>query len=140
MEPRNASTKDLAEVREYAIRDLKSVAAEATIQEAGRLLAEYDVGALLVVKKDQFVGIVTDTDLARKGVAMAVHPDIQPVQVLMTTPLVSIDSHKPVDEAYALMKDKNIRHLAVTEEGRVVGIVSTSDLLRYYATHPHTAE
>lgn len=140
MEARNASTKDLAEIREYTNRDLKSVAAEATIQEAGQLMAEHDIGALLVVKKDQFVGIVTDTDLARKGIGMAFHSDIQPVQVLMTTPLVSIDSHRPVDEAYVLMKDKNIRHLTVTENGRVMGIVSTSDLLRYYATHPHTAE
>lgn len=140
MEGRNVSTRDSTEIGAYANRNLKSIAAEALVQEAGQMMADHDVGALLVVKKDQFVGIVTDTDLARKGIAMAMHPEIQPVQVLMTTPLVSIGTHQPVEEAYALMKTKNVRHLAVTEDGRVVGIVSTSDILRYYATHPYTAE
>lgn len=132
--------KGLSEIGEIMTREVKTVEADATIQEAGRLMAEYSVGSLLVVKTGQYVGIMTDTDLARKGMARGVNPEKAQVQSLMSSPIISIESHKLVEEAQAFMRTKKIRHLVVTEEGKIVGIVSLGDLVRYYAAFFMTSE
>ena len=133
--PEDLEMKSLSEVADYMASDIKTIAGEASLQEAGRLMARHNVGSLLVVKDDQYVGILTETDLARKGTLKGINPEITSVQSLMTSPILSIESHKTVEEAHALMKAKGIRHLAVTETGKIVGIVSLSDLVRYFATN-----
>ena len=99
------------------------------------MMAKYNVGSLLVLGGGQYVGILTDTDLARKGLAQGVNPEKDRVQSLMSSPIITIDSHRLVEEARALMKGKGIRHLAVTEEGKIVGLISLGDLIRYYAAN-----
>jgi CBS domain-containing protein len=127
--------KLLSEVGELMNREIHTVAADATLREASRLMGKYNVGSLLVREGDRYSGILTDTDLARKGLAQGVNPEKDRVQSLMSSPVISIDCHRLVEEARALMKDKGIRHLAVTDEGTIVGIISLGDLIRYYAAN-----
>ncbi|MBI4400870.1 MAG: CBS domain-containing protein [Nitrospirae bacterium] len=138
--PGEFEAKGLSEISEIMTGDVKTIEADATLQKAGRVMAEYSVGSLLVVKKGQYVGILTDTDLARKGMARGANPEKEQVQSFMSSPILSIESHKLVEEAQAFMKAKKIRHLAVTEEGKIVGIVSLGDLVRYYAAFFMTSE
>ena len=125
--------KLLSEVGDLMSREIRTVAADATLREASRLMGKYNVGSLLVLGGGQYVGILTDTDLARKGLAQGVNPEKDRVQSLMSSPIITIDIHRLVEESRALMKGKGIRHLAVTEEGKIVGIISLGDLIRYYA-------
>ena len=127
--------KMLCEVGDLMSREIRTVAADAPLREAGRVMGQFNVGSLLVVKGGQYVGVLTDTDLARKGMAQGVNPEKDTVQSLMSSPIISIDCHKLVEEARVLMKTKGIRHLAVTEEGKIVGIISLADLIRYYAAN-----
>jgi CBS domain-containing protein len=125
--------KLLSEVGELMSREIRTIAPDTTLREASRLMGKYNVGSLLVLGGGQYLGILTDTDLARKGLAQGVNPEKDKVQSFMSSPIITIDIHRLVEEAQALMKGKGIRHLAVTEEGKIVGIISLGDLIRYYA-------
>jgi CBS domain-containing protein len=127
--------KLLSAVGDLMSREIRTVAADATLREASRLMGKHNVGSLLVLGGGQYLGILTDTDLARKGLAQGVNPEKDRVQSLMSSPIITIDSHRLVEEARALMKGKGIRHLAVTEEGKIVGLISLGDLIRYYAAN-----
>lgn len=140
LNPEDKEMQALAEVADYMARSIKTVSPETTIQEAGRLMAKFNIGSLLVVKDGEYVGILTETDLARKGMAKGINPETTTVQTLMSAPIISIESHKAVEEAHAFMKAKGIRHLGVTEAGKIVGIVSLSDLIRYYASYFQMSE
>jgi signal-transduction protein with cAMP-binding, CBS, and nucleotidyltransferase domain len=140
LSPEDKEMQALSEVADYMARSVKSVPPETTIQEAGQVMAKFNIGSLLVVKEGEYAGIITETDLARKGMAKGINPEKTTVQALMSSPILSIESHKTVEEAHALMKAKGIRHLGVTEAGKIVGLVSLSDLIRYYTSYFQMSE
>jgi len=113
--------------------EIRSIHLEATLKEAGRLLQRYKVGSLLVDDGKRYVGIITDTDLSRKAVAQGLDPTTMPVKRCMSKPIISIEDNQPLVDAVKLMKSKGIRHLAVTQDNTIIGILSVSDLLRYYS-------
>ena len=139
-DPEETEMKALSEVADYMARDIKSVPADAKVQDAGRMMAKFNVGSLLVVNNGQYVGILTDTDLARKAMVKGLNPEIATVESLMSHPIISIESYKTVEEAQALMKAKGVRHLTVTEDGKIVGVLTLSDVVRYYATYFQMSE
>ena len=98
--------KLLSEVGDLMSREIRTVEADATLREASGLMGKYNVGSLLVLGGGQYLGILTDTDLARKGLAQGVNPEKDRVQSLMSSPIITIDSHRLVEEARALMKGK----------------------------------
>lgn len=99
-------------------------------QKAAAVMAEYGVGSLFVEEDGKVQGIVTETDIVRKVVAASLPLSVTTVGQIMSAPLITIDRARSVAEADELMSRHNIRHLAVTEEGRVVGVLSVRDLLR----------
>lgn len=122
-----------ARVADYMSHDVRSVHKDATIKEAGRLLQKWKVGSLLVDDGLRYIGIITDTDLSRKAAARGLDPLTTTVKTCMSKPVVTIEDNEPITAAISLMKQKAIRHLAVTEDGTIIGILSVSDLLRAYA-------
>ncbi|ALA57711.1 cyclic nucleotide-binding/CBS domain-containing protein [Nitrospira moscoviensis] len=119
-------------VEDYMSHDVRSIHRAATIKEAGRLLQKYRVGSLLVDDGSRYIGIVTDSDLSRKAVAKGLDPNTTTVMACMSKPVVSIEETEPLSEAVALMKKEGIRHLAVTADRTIIGVLSISDLLRAY--------
>lgn len=119
-------------VEEYMSHDVRSIHRAATIKEAGRLLQKYRVGSLLVDDGSRYIGIVTDSDLSRKAVAKGLDPNTTTVMACMSKPVVSIEETEPLSDAMALMKQEGIRHLAVTADRTIIGVLSISDLLRAY--------
>lgn len=119
-------------VEEYMSHDVRSIHRAATIKEAGRLLQKYRVGSLLVDDGSRYIGIVTDSDLSRKAVAKGLDPNTTTVMACMSKPVVSIEETEPLTEAMGLMKQEGIRHLAVTADRTIIGVLSISDLLRAY--------
>jgi signal-transduction protein with cAMP-binding, CBS, and nucleotidyltransferase domain len=120
-------------VADYMSNDVRSVHKDAPLKEAGRLLQKWKVGSLLVDDGSRYLGIITDTDLSRKAVAKGLDPNTVAVKSCMSKPVISIEDDEPLATAIALMKKKAIRHIAVTEDGTIIGVLSVSDILRAYA-------
>ncbi len=121
-------------VADHMSHDVRSVHQEATLKEAARLLQKWKVGSLLVDDGSRYIGIITDTDLSRKAVARGLDAASTAVRSCMSKPIVSIEDSEPLGEAIGLMKRRAIRHLAVTEDGTIIGVLSVSDLLRAYGS------
>ena len=109
------------------------VAPTATVQEAAQLMSAHNSTSILVA--DDPPGILTDRDLRRRVLAMGLGPETL-VREVMSRPLVRIDSDTPVHGAMMRMLEAQIHHVALTEEGQVVGLVSSTDLLRFQAQNP----
>ncbi len=113
-------------------KKLKVIAHTASIKEAASRMRDERVSALFVEKGGTFVGIVTDTDLVRRGVAEGVDVSKTAIETIMTSPIVTIDGIRTVQDAHDMMGDLSVRHLGVTERGQITGIVSVRDLLVYF--------
>ena len=120
-------------VADFMSAEIHSLSQDAVLTEAGSLMKKHKVGSLLVNRDGSYVGILTEADICRKGVAEGLDPAKTPVKICMSNPIISIDEHEPLLEAVQLMKAKGIRHLAVTENKAIVGILSVADLVRYYS-------
>ena len=119
-------------VAEFMSSEVRSVHKGASIKEAGRLLQKWRIGSLLVDDGSRYIGIITDTDLSRKTVAKGLDPNGTTVMSCMSKALVTIEDSEPIKEALRMMKKEGIRHLPVTEDGTIIGVLSVGDLLRAY--------
>lgn len=118
-------------VKRVMARNIVTVDKQATVMEVAGLMAAKNVGSVLVVDKQngEFAGIITERDIVRKVVAKGVDGSSYMVKGAMSSPLVTIESNRTIFEAGDLMDQKKVRHLAVTEGGEVVGVVSIRDLI-----------
>ena len=107
-----------------------AVKSDDTIYDALRLMAEKNIGAVLVMSGDAIEGILSERDYARKVVLLGKTSKETPVREIMTTDVISVDPGWTADQCMALMTDKRIRHLPVVENGSLVGIVSIGDVVR----------
>ncbi|MEW6681995.1 MAG: CBS domain-containing protein [Nitrospirota bacterium] len=122
-----------ARVSEYMTRQVRDIRADATLRDAGVRMEEYQVACLLVEDHQRYVGTITDAMLSQGVVVRGLDPATTPVRRCMDETIISIDAREPIVEAVKLMKDRGVRHLAVTEDDTIVGVLSVSDLLRYYS-------
>lgn len=113
-------------------RAILTIGPDATLAEAARLMRDAQVGALLVVREGAYLGVVSEADLVRKAMAQELDPAHAPVKTVMTSPLITIESDRSAHDASDLMAVRGIRHLAVTQDGQIVGMISVRDLLRYF--------
>jgi len=108
-----------------------SVSPYETVLHALQVMAERDVGALLVTEKGNTVGIISERDYARKMALKGKYSHETQVQEIMAHPVICVSMHANVDEAMAIMSEHNIRHLPVVDDYKdVVGVVSMRDLVR----------
>ena len=112
--------------------DVYAVSPDETVYRALQVMAEKNIGAVLVMSGDEIKGIFSERDYARRGVLQGHTSRDTAVGSLMTADVVSIDPTATVDACMSLMTDKRIRHLPVVEEGRVVGVVSIGDVVRAF--------
>jgi CBS domain-containing protein len=103
---------------------------DATIFEALRLMADKNIGAVLILSGDEVAGIVSERDYARKVVLLGKTSKDTPVREIMTTNVICVEPGWTADQCMALMTEKRIRHLPIVEEGKVVGIISIGDVVR----------
>lgn len=108
-----------------------TVSPSATVEEAARSMAENEIGAVLVVEGGTLRGILSERDVVLRVVAEGKAPRETTVAEVATTDLVTVDVGAHVRECARLLRDKPIRHLPVTQDGKPVGILSSRDFQAY---------
>lgn len=119
--------RQLLQIKGY---DIWTIIPDATVFDALRLMAEKDVGALLVMEKDQLLGIISERDYARKVVLLGKSSHEVRVSEIMTRELHVIHPDQTLEEALALMTAERVRHLPVVENERLIGVISMGDVVR----------
>lgn len=110
----------------------KSVGPKMSIASAAKTMRAARVGSLFVKKGKRLVGVVTDTDIVRRAVASGKPLGKLTVEKIMTTPICTIEGSQSVDDAQDMMADLGVRHLGVTKNGEISGVISVRDLLLHY--------
>ncbi|MEP6957298.1 MAG: CBS domain-containing protein [Nitrospirota bacterium] len=121
------------QVAEHMSLEMRSVSHNASLRDAGQLMEQWKLGSLLVTNDQSYVGFTTDSILAREVVAKGLDPNTTLVKNCMRTPVVAIEGNRPIIDAVRMMKDQATRHLAVTQDGAIIGVISVSNILRYYS-------
>ena len=109
--------------------EVATISPDATALDAADLMNERRIGALCVLEGDTLVGVFTERDLLNRVVSAKLDPASTKIADVMTSQVSTCGPEGKTDDCTALMSDKHIRHLPVVEEGKVVGIVSTGDLM-----------
>ena len=108
---------------------LVAVKPEDTVLDAIKVLAQNDVGAAVVMTGDRMAGIFSERDYTRKVILQGRSSSTTRVEEIMTSNVVCVTPRTRTRECMGLMTEKNIRHLPVVDEGRVVGIISIRDIV-----------
>ena len=111
--------------------DIFSIAPDATVFKAIEMMADKNVGALLVMKGAKLVGIISERDYTRKVFVRGKSSKETRVDEIMSSSVSTTKSGDSVDECLRLMTEKHVRHLPVVEGGKVIGIVSIGDLVKH---------
>jgi signal-transduction protein with cAMP-binding, CBS, and nucleotidyltransferase domain len=108
-----------------------SVGPDDSVYDALRIMANKDVGALLVMEGENLIGIISERDYARKIILLGRTSRQTKVKEIMSSPVITIHPDQTIDEAVEIMTDRRVRHLPVSDDGlHVLGVVSIGDLMR----------
>jgi len=116
---------------------LQKIEAKANIIVASRKMRDAQVGSLVVVRhgklmrdqEEEIIGVISETDIIRKAVAQELNLRATPVDTMMTSPMITVEASWPLHDALDMMKDSGVRHLLVTQNHIVVGLVSLRDII-----------
>jgi len=115
-------------VKDIMTKALISVNTETTVFQVAKMMEQGGIGAVLVKKDDHLVGIITDRDYATKIVSNNLPSDTH-VEKIMSSPLITINFDEPISAAAQRMTDKKIRKLPVTDNGKIIGLITSTDLV-----------
>jgi len=121
------TVRQLLQVKGY---DIWAVAPESAVLDALKLMADKNIGAVLVIDHGNLVGILSERDYARKVVLREKASRNTPVREIMTERVVCVHPSRPVEECLALMTSGHLRHLPVVEDGRLIGVISIMDVVK----------
>ncbi|WP_455377963.1 CBS domain-containing protein [Petrachloros mirabilis] len=111
-------------------KDLATIRSEESVLAAALQMREKRIGSLLTVEAGEIVGIVTESDLVRKGLAADIDTRATRVSSVMSHPLIAIDINRTIRDASRQMAEARVRHLAVQDNGKIVGLLSIRDLVK----------
>ncbi len=106
-----------------------SLSPDKTIQDALKMMADKDIGAVLIMENDKLLGIFTERDYARKGTLQG-NPVTTPLKDVMTRQVYFVGPEQSAESCMAQMVDKHFRHLPVVKDGKVIGVISIIDVIK----------
>jgi CBS domain-containing protein len=122
--------KTIREILDNKGHQIWSVSPDTKIFEALQLMAEKNIGALVVLDGDKLVGIISERDYARKVALKGKTSKETPVRDIMTPKVLYVSPEKTAEDCMALMIEKRIRHLPVYEQDKLIGVVSIGDVVK----------
>jgi len=122
-----ATAEELLKRKGYTVY---SVNPDQQVLEAIRLMAQYGIGALLVMQGEQLVGVVSERDYARKVILKGRSSSDTAVRQIMSAPVLTVRADQTVRECMEIMTARRVRHLPVVNNQRVIGVLSIGDLVR----------
>ena len=105
-------------------------------QTAARIMRDRGIGSLFVTNGKEIIGILTDTDMVRRVVAVGADTHKTTAEQIMSAPILTIEENKTVLDANDMMAQTHIRHLGVTHDGKLVGMISVRDLVVFLTNLP----
>ena len=120
----------LLKAKDQKNQDVHTIKWDHTVFEALVRMSEKNVGALPVVKEGTVVGIISERDYARKLILKGLSSVTTRVDDVMSSPVITVDTHKSVEECMKIMTDSHLRHLPVVEDGKLLGLLSIGDLVK----------
>ncbi len=121
------TVQQLLESKRYSV---VSVAPSSTVLEALKVMADKEIGAVIVIDDGHLVGIFSERDYARKVVLQGKSSKDTPVREIMTEKVVCVRPEQTIEDCMGLMTDKRIRHLPVLEHKKVIGVISIGDVVK----------
>jgi len=119
--------KDILDVKG---RDIWSIAPDISVYDAMKLMADKEIGSLMVMEGTKLVGIISERDYARKVILQGRSSRTTQVREIMTSRVVYAQPDQNIEECMALVTEKRVRHLPVIDEGQLVGVISIGDLVK----------
>ena len=123
----------MKKVKDVMTKKVVCLETKSSIVKAAKLMEEKGIGSVLITEKGKAAGIVTERDIITKCVAKGMDPNKVNVEVVMSTPLVSVDQDGRGDDAAKLMVSKMIRRLPIIDNGEIIGMLTSTDLIRNVA-------
>lgn len=117
-------------IKDVMSRHIATVGKETTIVDTAVLMEEYDIGVVPVVEQKQLLGVVTDRDIVLRCVAKGKDITQTKVKEVMSKNMVSVSPDQPLDMALQAMAGRQVKRLAVTDQGKLAGVISLSDIAR----------
>jgi len=128
------STHPIKTLLEQKALSVHSLPPEASVFDAVTLMAEKGSGSVLIMKDGKIVGVVSERDCARKIVLRDLSPKKTTLQDIMTSPVITVGPQETADVCMKIMTEKRIRHLPVVEGGKIVGVISIGDIVKWLVT------
>ena len=108
-----------------------SVSPDSMVIDALKLMAEKNIGAVIVTENNKLVGIFSERDYARKVVLKDKASDSTHIREIMTSNVFTVKTSSSIDDCMKIMTDKNFRHLPVVDDGKLMGVISLGDAVRF---------
>lgn len=122
------------QLRDIMIKKVITIDRSKNVQEAAGIMAEHEIGSLVVVTDGKPIGIVTERDLVRKVCTKDVVSSKVSVEDIMSSPVITAEPDTPIETAVQRMFNNKIRRLIILDNEKLVGIVTVSDLAKYVRT------
>ena len=109
---------------------------DTNVRKAAEIMKDRGIGSVFVTRENKIIGILTDTDLVRRLVAAGLDSTQTTVEQIMSAPILTIDENKTLLDANDLMAREHVRHLGVSKDGKLVGMISVRDLVVFLTNLP----
>lgn len=127
--------KTIRHILEYKGHDVFSIPPDKTVFEALQMMARLDIGALMVMKEEKLIGILSERDYARKVILKGKASKDTRVDQIMTRKIFSIHPDQTLEEAMQVMSTRHFRHLPVMENEKIIGVISLGDVVSAIISH-----
>ncbi|MEE9459805.1 MAG: CBS domain-containing protein [Candidatus Bathyarchaeia archaeon] len=111
-------------------KNVKTVRPNSTINEVVRKMNKFEIGSIIVTDGEKPVGIITERDILRRVLEVTMASEAMKAKEIMSSPILTIESQATTEEAATLMNSKRIKKIPVLEDGKLIGIVTSTDIVR----------